>query len=134
MYTKEQFDNWFSYHGPDAETAPHYAAVRAAEAEAHGLTLKLAMSTTIFTPALCEEVSAATRAFAEVVDREAPDCADKAAAIRCIRLARNAMNEVIMVHAPDSGDHFLFQGLQRAREQLQQARWQANSAIACRGK
>ena len=135
MMTPEQLDNWFTYHPPTEETAPKYAAIRAAEEAVHALFYRIRSrdlpDAMPLSPAVCDLVNAATRTFAEVIDANAPDSADKSAAIRCVRLARNGANETIMVslRGPFMGDP-----LDMAREEIIKARWQANSAIACNGK
>ena len=107
-FTSEQLDNWFTFHPPTEESTPRYQAIRAAGVECHKLVGSLVL-----------------RAQGQL----APD---KTAAIRCIRLGRNAANEVIMLHvngAPEYVDCFA-----EASHQLVLARWQASSAIACGGK
>ena len=54
--------------------------------------------------------------------------ADKTAAIRCIRLARNAANEGVTAGGGARARLFAL-----AATELQKARWQACSAIACGG-
>jgi hypothetical protein len=142
--TTEQFDNWFTYHAPTDETGPKYIAITDCEHECRDL----------FTHAIThDDINGKLRQFAELVDRLAPDSADKTAAIRCIRIARNALNEALMLAAksdrskpPDVLDQYgarsIATGPERAislaattaRQQLMMARWQANSAIACGGK
>lgn len=55
-YTREQIDDLFTYHPPDAEQIPHYEAVRAG-----------------------------AKAFAEVLVEHTPSCADQTAAMRALR-------------------------------------------------
>ena len=135
--TQEQRDNWFTYHPPTPETAPKYAAIREAEsvlwcniAQAHieaGADIKQ----------VYEEINRSTRRFAEIIDANAPDSADKTAALRCVRLGRNLFNEhATQVALPphkrawkDPEDLLLAANLEIAK-----ARMQANSAIACGGK
>ena len=82
-------------------------------------------------------VNAACKRFAMVIDSLAPDSADKTAAIRCVRLARNLFNEWAAetskapVHRAWSDPRSLFLA---AEIELCKARMQANSAIACGGK
>lgn len=136
----EQLDNWFTYHAPTEETAPRYAAIRATEAEA--VNACLAAVTDPEGGPLSKRfalVNQATRCFAEVIDSNAPDCADKAAAIRCVRLMRNAANEAIAIAnanangAEEDGDTARAL-LIVAMAEATKARWQANSAIACGGR
>lgn len=138
--SKEQLDNHFLPPPPNEETAPKYAAIRAAEFECHKAFAVIRArayplsdpSTAPLTPADCDEVNCLTRAFAVAIDTNAPDSADKSAAIRCVRLARNAMNEYIMANAIGFPLHIASDD--EARRQLVMARWQANSATACGGK
>lgn len=132
MMTPEQLDNHFSYHAPTKETAQKYAAIRAAEFECHKLCGALSMAEYTATPANYNEVNASLRAFAEVIDANAPDSADKAAAIRCVRLARSALNEHLASCILGYPVHINM--LAEASRQLVLARFQANSAIACGGK
>ena len=140
--TPEQLDNWFTYHAPTPETGPKYLAIREAEiASARPIVAILNGSTIIATH---DEVNAACRAFAEAIDANVPDSADKSAAIRCVRLARNAANEAIvtMNHERREAGHVAWERPSRtvvtlcreAESELRRARWQANSAIACGGK
>lgn len=132
MMTPEQLDNHFSYHAPTEETAPKYAAIRAAEFECHKLCGSLSMGEYTATLANYNEVNATLRTFAEIIDANAPDSADKEAAIRCVRLARNALNEHIASCIQSFPVHINM--LAEASRQLVLARFQANSAIACGGK
>lgn len=128
MMTPEQLDNWFTYHPPTEETAPRYKAVRAAELRC-AMDLDDAIADDCDRSIRFDRVNKATRTFAEVIDANAPDCADKSAAIRCVRLARNAANEAIVAEPDHAGDLRVMCG-----QNLTAARFQANSAIACNGK
>lgn len=130
--TPDQLDNWFTYHKPTPETAPKYQAIRDAEFECHKLAGSYTMGDYFASREDCDVVNATLRAFAEVIDANAPDSADKTAAIRCVRLARNALNEHIMSCVLGFPVHVNM--LAEASRQLVLARFQANSAIACGGK
>lgn len=86
-----------------------------------------------------DSVNAAARAFLIAIDTAAPDSADKQAAFRCVRLARNAANEALTAAAReiDTPIHH-WQNADtmeaEAHRQTVLARFQANSAIACGGK
>ena len=99
MITQDQLNHWFVYHSPTIETQKKYAAIRAAEDACHDVFASMAVTGYAAPLADCDRVNASTRAFAEAIDANAPDSADKAAAIRCVRLARNAANEHIMACA-----------------------------------
>lgn len=128
MMTQEQLDNWFTYHPPTDETAPKYAAIRKAEEACRfGLTMGIGLTDE---PAHVryDHINSACRAFAVAIDEHAPDSADKTAAIRCVRLARNAANEAVT----DVAGAGRLQAV--ALTEIQKARWQANSAVACGGR
>lgn len=137
MLTQDQLDNWFSYHAPTPETAPKYAAIRDAE-----MALVANVTQTVYevgpdTAQIYREVNRSARHFAEVIDANAPDCADKTAAIRCVRLARNLFNEWATQRAmPKERQswHDVTILFTNAEIELTKARMQANSAIACGGK
>lgn len=140
--TREQLDNWFTYHPPTEDVAPKYAVIRKAEQEVHSLLGEFRLrahhrntgqSAQGFDAADCDRVNAVTRAFAETIDAHAPESADKSAAIRCVRLARNAANEWVMANA-SPGFPLYVDNLVIAQEEAVKARWQANGAIACGGK
>ena len=122
----------FIYHAPNEDTAPRYAAIRAAEDACHDVVGSLTMAEYTATAADYTRVNSVLRVFAETIDSNAPDSADKTAAYRCVRLARNALNE----HIAASMGNFptRINCLAEATRQLVLARWQANSAVACGGK
>jgi hypothetical protein len=127
--TAEQLDNWFTYHAPTEETTPRYAAIREAEAACvHGFNH---VNACVDEPAGVGygNINACARAYAIAIDTNAPDSADKTAAIRCVRIARNAANEAVTKAGGERARLFAI-----ANTELQKARWQANSAIACGGK
>lgn len=134
--TPDQLDNWFTYHAPTDETAPKYAAIRHAES-----AVVFDITQTSYEGVTCAvlhtRINAVTRHFAETIDALAPDSADKSAAIRCVRLARNFFNEWAVESQKPAGDRswadpvVLFD---RAVFELTRARFQANSAIACGGR
>lgn len=144
MMTPEQLDNWFTYHPPTEETTPKYAAIRAAEEAAHvaiahvkaGRVWDADVANIVIPsdPAAYRRlgfayVNEVCKTLAMTIDANAPDSADKTAAIRCVRIARNCANEAISLTL--GADVFLWT---QAQEQLRIARFQANSAIACGGK
>lgn len=129
--TPEQREAWFTYHTPTEETAPKYTAIREAEFACHIAFAALGADDYTLTLADCAEVNRVTREFAMVIDANAPDCADKDAAIRCVRLARNAANERVVSVVYGFPTHI--NASAEASRQLVLARWQANSAIACNG-
>ena len=131
--TSDQLDNWFTYHAPTEETAPKYAAIRAAEAACLKV-IEEAWSGPTTDRTAHDRVNAVMRAFAEVIDKYAPDSADKTAAIRCVRIARNAANEELVLIQSSGGSGGNPAVERQVNDNLRAARWQANSAIACGGK
>jgi len=132
MLTTEQLDNWFTYHAPTEETAPKYAEIRKAESEAGQVMVAILNNGDLVA---FQAINQAARTMVEVIDRCCPDSADKSAAIRCVRLARNAMNEALVVRGdPFNPSSECIRLVKMAADDLTRARWQANSAIACGGK
>jgi hypothetical protein len=128
----------YQYILPTAETAPRFAAIRAAEtACVNALIVTLydhaelggALSPTEKPKAWPESFAAvaeACRAFASVCAAVAPRSADLAAAERCIRLARMLSNEALGPVERERAK-YLF-GL--ALDELTKARMQACAAVA----
>lgn len=114
-------------------TGPKYEAIRKAE-HACWVSIQQGIYENLGLPQLYTLINEECKMFAVTIDNLAPDSADKAAAIRCVRLARNAFNECVTVPTNQDGkrDHlpWLFTV---AQVELVKARWQANSAIACGG-
>jgi hypothetical protein len=114
----------FTYHQPTPITAPKYSALRAAEIACAALCTEI-----LERPLSFDEISESTLAFAQAIDDEAPGSADKTAAIRCVRLARAALNEAQATRsAIDSTE--LVRLANEARAELRRARWQACAAVA----
>ncbi len=127
--------HWFTYHQPTDETAPKYAAIRAAEDRCHE-AIRLVEWEIGPDSAQCHKViNEDFERFAVAIAERCPPGDDMNAALRCVRLARNAMNEGIAQgnnprHPHMNGSFLLIE----AQRQLTLARWQANSAIACGGR
>ncbi len=135
MMTPEQREAWFTHHTPTEETAPKYAAIREAE-RAAVLNVTQTSYEGVAAHVLHGEINAACMRFALVIDGLAPSGADKTAAIRSVRLARNFFNEwaaqsMKAERERDWTDITLL--FDRACLELCSARMQANSAIACNG-
>lgn len=127
MYSKEQMDAWFTYHAPTSETLPKFEAIGLATETCMNELCGLAKLEKI--DALAHErVNQATRALAEVIDASAPDGDDKDGAIRCVRLARNAANEIVRARMIGGDCHDSF--LELVIFEITKARWQANAAVA----
>lgn len=119
-----QLDAWFTYHPPTDDQAPKYAAISGARAEASAIILSEGSGRAAPN---YEKVNACLRRFAEVILDNAPASADTTAAVRCVRLARNAANALL--REPGNG-----QLQASALQNLYAAQWQANAAIALEGK
>ena len=135
MMTDAQRAAWFTYHAPTEETAPKYAAIQSAE---NNVILDVTQTSYegVDVQVLYRCINAACKRFAEIIDTYAPDSADKTAAIRCVRLARNLFNEWAKESSRPTSEQrwsdprVLFVA---AELELTKARMQANSAIACGG-
>lgn len=121
---RDQLDHWFTYHPPTPETEPKYAAITLARQEAEAVVLAEGSGRN---PPNFERVGAALKNLAIVILNNAPACADTTAAIRCVRLARNAANALL--RSPGDGQ---LQAI--AIQNLYSAQWQANSAVALDGR
>lgn len=126
----------FQYQPPNAATAPKYAALRKAEAVALAacidcMNLGAWRGTTPSDEtkrAAFAGINAATKALHDTIERECPPCADTTAALRCVRLARMAANEVL---ASPAGSGLDVAGVvDQCRANLRAARWQACAAVA----
>lgn len=89
----------FTYHAPTDVTAPKYAAIRDAWTHALGVcTFSVEQIGQFPAATLHANVNEATRKFADAIMEHAPsNSADTSAAYRCVRLARMAANEAIVV-------------------------------------
>ncbi len=116
--------NDWTYHPPTEVTGPKYAAIRAAAEAVEALATKCLASDTQVS---FDEVNEAVYAYAQVVDREAPDSANKTAAIRCCQLARNALNESLVMK---QRKQYYVPVIEIARGEIVKARWQACAAVA----
>lgn len=130
--TPEQLDHRFNYHAPTEETRPKYAAIRAAEFECHQLAANIRLAGNDVDTGAYAVVNSTLRAFAEAINDNAPDCADKTAALRCVGLARNCLNE--QVASVTQGFPVYIDLVAEAHRQIVLARFQANSAVALDGK
>lgn len=128
--TSDQLDNWFTYHAPTEETAATHAEITAAK-DLFVNEVVAAMTTEGLVLDRFDKINKAARMYVETIDSVVPDCADKTAAIRCVRLARYAANEAIV----QAGNETLAKHLAQVFAQnILASCWQANSAIACGGK
>jgi hypothetical protein len=77
-----------------------------------------------------DSITGAARTFFRTVQTYAPPSADRAAAERCVRLARMHANEAIRSPIPADAAN----SIRRAYDALADARLQANAAIALEGR
>ena len=121
-------ERWFKYHKPNYRTIPLYEQIRTAERECYlainGVVTKRRIGGGRPQTEQFDKINAACRAFAEAIDRLAPECADKTAAIRCVRHAKMLANEAIANWPVDTGA-----GASWAAA-IRDARLWANAAIA----
>jgi hypothetical protein len=121
-------DVLFTYHPPTDEQKPKYAAITEKERSLRDRWDAVEPGTVTH-----DDINRELREFVELIDTHCPDSADKAAAIRCVRVARNGLNEALVLWSKDQP--FEAQWCwDIAFAELRKARWQANSAIALFGK
>lgn len=118
----------FVYHPPTPETAPRYQVIArefASCCDVFGRVLTpFATPGRAPTPSDYEAVNAACKAFYAAIQKVCPPSADRAAAERCIRLARMKANEAMRPSLPGqliAESAFL---------ELLNAKLQANASIA----
>jgi len=125
------YEHLFTYHPPTATTMPLYAAVRKAEVQASVL-IETALSASAGPN--FGLITAAALDYAAVICEVAPNCDDRAAALRAVRLARMAFNEAAVgAHGGEYRHDAAVQSsplLQRVAAALREARWWACAAIA----
>ena len=135
MLTTEQIDNWMTYHPPTEEQAPKYADIRRAEKVFRDALLYDVIPNAGKPTECFSTITITARDLLTSIDYNAPDSADKNAAIRCVRLARNAANEAVMtLNGEGAMEEMVSMLIQTAIAEAIKARWQACSAIACGGK
>lgn len=134
MIPQETIDHWFTYHEHAGECEQKRQRVREAEIACGkallGVFLKLEAEGTerIDFQKLFDQTNAATKLFSETINETVPDSADKAAAIRCVRLARLAANEGIL-EALEGRRVSARCFVDLASDELVKARWQAIAAL-----
>lgn len=100
--TDEQITRWFTRAAPMPEKAE---ALIALQQSFTVLTEAISTATTLEGAKAFSCVSAATLDTARVINRLCPEGTDKAAAIRCLRMARLAANDALLLlqegHGPD---------------------------------
>jgi len=135
MFPTPDLDVLFTYHPPTEATAPRYAAVNAAFQEAVRAVTGDWPAETLRTT-VAGECAAALRTFGQAILDNTPPSADRTAAIRSLRLARNAINEALFGEPPIEGtrEEYLDLVSRLPAQYLCEAKWQANSAIALEGK
>ena len=125
------YEHLFTYHPPTGTTTPLYAAVRKAEVQASVLIETAVRAGAGPNFGL---ITAAAMDYAVVICEVAPNCDDRAAALRAVRLARMAFNEAaISAHGGEYRHNAAVQSsplLQQAANALREARWWACAAIA----
>ena len=137
--TALQLNAWFVYHAPTDDTKPRYEAIRKKEEDAH-VVVTHALNGVVWDDAEKElrpakglperfaEINRICKELAQTIEQHAPGCADTTVAVRAVRLAKMYANEAVVL-GQVTGDAAVVQ----AHEQLRQARFWANAAIACGG-
>jgi hypothetical protein len=122
MLTTAEIEHMFTYHPPSTEQQAKYAAISAAVAHGSALINSLQWCTKPVKTEAFARINDITKAIATTMCEHCPPSADLSAAIRCVRLVRNACNAY--ARTPEAA--FLI----TATQELIKAKWQANSAIA----
>lgn len=131
MFSPDQMNLWFDYHPPSAEKIPKFKALGEAHEECTTSlgTVVMRLAGGEVTQASFQTVTRSIRKFADLINELCPDCSDKTAAMRCLRLARNSYNSVL-----SNSKNFTLDArmtvLLIGDQELLKALWQANSAIA----
>lgn len=119
----------FTYHQPNPETALAHTAVD----DAYYAVVAIIDCYADVAPVRDDSVHSAVRnvmfRFAETILRVCPLSADRTAAVRCVRLACNA----VITHLHDA-EHSTQRTMVIAYAELLKARWQANASIALNGR
>jgi hypothetical protein len=133
MPTPELLAHWFTF-TPPVNEADKNRHVKIRDAE----TVCAEAVSNAITAGDFPAITTATFAFATVINEQAPESADKTAAIRCVRIARMAANEAVL-YGRKIGEAFDYAtaanqcgGL--ALQHLTLARYQASASIALGGK
>lgn len=130
-FTEEQFGVWFNYRPPTEEEKILLRRIWDAETRCLQLHARLTEERMEnWTVAIFEEITRECRHFADEVNAVCPDGADKTAAIRNLKLLRNAMNDM---GAPNCAGIVRGASERHAIDQIIEARRNANSAIMCKG-
>jgi NTP pyrophosphatase (non-canonical NTP hydrolase) len=133
--TTEQLDHWFKYHQHnDPKIREAYSTINGWYNACNGLIQAVYNGNTEIT---YDHVTTFLRQYAGVIVEHAPPSADTTAAIRCLRLVRNALNEYLRLiervqaqTEPIFSDSYL--ATQRAvllglaADELIKVKWQAN--------
>ena len=118
----------YRYIAPTETTAPKYAAIRAAAAEAALLPLHESPGCDI--QGLFEHINGRLRALHATILEHAPSSSDLVAAEQCCRLARMLANEAVLTANVHSDLDEARRLMSLARDQIMLARMQACAAIA----
>jgi len=111
---------WFQYQTPTADQAKRHREIQAAE---------------LYCLRACKgakdhaNIDSACVVFADAIDKFCPGSADKTAAFRCLRLARNAAHERLVVEGTEEWREEVATA-SLLRQQLRLARYNACAAIA----
>lgn len=117
----------FVYHPPNSVTAPRYKAIREQEQRTVA-RVQDAISGDLTLQQTFDEINRSTKEYYDLLTAVVPECSDKDTALRCVRLARMALNESVVT------SHMAQPGFTPPRliglDSLREARWWACAAVA----
>lgn len=133
MPTAEQINHWFK-HRDLMPLKVSEEAIRIKEEAAYVLAADICNSERyqLHAPDGFLEVTRVMRELAEAINDNAPESADKSAAIRNVRLAREALNDLLS--QVGTGSVVVGPAYEDARRNITEARRNANAAIALEGR
>ena len=149
MLTESQINHLCMYHAPTDDQKARYYRIKAEETyvadtittlhqNVHNRFNGTQVMETV-TAKFYDRIAIDIKKLIVAIDINCPDSASKSAAIRCVLLVRNALNEVTaaFIACQERGDLFsrdwFEMVLSIARQELIKARWKANSSIALDG-
>ncbi len=130
MATTEQIEHWFGYHPPTDQTLPVFETLDKGAEECRTAVKNAIQSPTATTKDRFAAIGAATKSFSLLLNGASPEGVDKAAAIRCLRMARMAANRAVLTLEPTEKQRYATM----ARDDIDRAWFNASGAVACGGK
>ena len=115
--TRKTAEELFTYRAPDSVTKHRHDAINHAAA-----SLKTIIDAVAFEPIGFDEVNACCTALYSAIEENCPPSPDMSAALRCVRLCRNGLNDFIVNRD--------MRCIEFAHQQLLSARYNANGGVA----